>query len=65
LGRVNQGIARSPDERSEIREQRSSFSPPFGGEKVEDPARLAPALANALAEVRDGRTMIVNVVLTR
>jgi hypothetical protein len=37
----------------------------FGGEKVEDPARLRPALEQALAEVGDGRTAIVNVVLSR
>ncbi len=37
----------------------------FAGEKVEDPARLKPALEKALAEVREGRTAILNVVLSR
>ena len=37
----------------------------FPGEKVDDPARLEPAFANALAQVQAGRTTILNVVLNR
>ena len=37
----------------------------FPGEKVDDPARLKPALTKALAEVNAGRTAIVNVILNR
>ncbi len=37
----------------------------FPGEKVDEPAQLKPALANALAKVRAGRTAILNVVLNR
>jgi acetolactate synthase-1/2/3 large subunit len=35
------------------------------GEKVDNPARLRPALEKALAEVAAGRTAIVNVILNR
>ena len=37
----------------------------FPGEKVDDPAQLKPALTKALAEVKAGRTAIVNVILNR
>ena len=39
---------------------------PFGfdGQKVEDPAELKSALANGLAAVRNGKTAILNVVLS-
>jgi acetolactate synthase-1/2/3 large subunit len=40
---------------------------PFGGwgRKVEDPAQLVPALRDAHAATREGRTAILNVVLNR
>lgn len=40
---------------------------PFGGwgRKVEDPAELIPALKEGLAATREGRTAILNVVLSR
>jgi acetolactate synthase-1/2/3 large subunit len=40
---------------------------PFGfdGQKVEDPAELKSALANGLAAVRNGKTSILNVVLSQ
>jgi acetolactate synthase-1/2/3 large subunit len=37
----------------------------FHGERVEQPAKLKPALQKALAQIRDGKTAILNVVLTR
>lgn len=45
----------------------ASFAAPFGlhGETVRSPERLPAALADALRAVRDGRTAIVNVIVTK
>jgi acetolactate synthase-1/2/3 large subunit len=45
----------------------AEFAKPFGfhGERVEDPARLKGALADAMAAVAGGRTAILNVLVNR
>jgi acetolactate synthase-1/2/3 large subunit len=45
----------------------AEFGKPFGfhGERVENPARLKGALADAMAAVAGGRTAILNVMLSR
>ena len=45
----------------------AEFGKPFGfpGQKVEDPAELPGAIRNAMRAVEDGKTAILNVVLSR
>ena len=45
----------------------ATLGAPFGGwgRRVEDPAELIPAIREAYAATKDGRTAILNVVLNR
>jgi hypothetical protein len=50
-----------------MRRRGAELGKPFGldGQKVEKPAELAAAIRNAMRAVNDGKTAILNVVLSR